>query len=437
MDNLGQWNGILCVFPTVAGRTYTVHYTLGLNGGPKLTPFVRNNVTSANIQVQHITSDGRYTLTFVAPSSETMFAVENPNTGTRSMYLSYLFVQDVNAAAVVEDFYYVADVKSYSDYMPFGMQMPNRNGSDNADSYRYGFQGQEKDDEVKGEGNSVNYKYRMHDPRIGRFFAVDPLAPKYPHYSPYSFSGNKVIHAIELEGLEEKIVILSKTYEGGKRVIELSNSESISDFIAERNSWSNAFIDFNEAWNKNSNHNAFKRIKLDESYLFKGTLTIDLRGGKAKASFTLTDNSFRSVYIGKNNPKTPLGEDLYDIYPQDAADAAARVHDLEYDKVRAAGISGVLSRTTLFADINLVRTTGKIMEMYKNKEIDPFTKKPVSKETYNRAKSMNTFFTAIVYNKMTDKTNIDVEMVQRTIDYMQAVESVDINEATGINDFED
>jgi RHS repeat-associated protein len=70
-------------------------------------------------------------------------------------------------------------------------------------SYRYGFQGQEKDDEVKGEGNSVNYKYRMHDPRIGRFFAVDPLTNEYPHNSPYAFSENVVINAIELEGLEK------------------------------------------------------------------------------------------------------------------------------------------------------------------------------------------------------------------------------------------
>src|SRR5690606_20300653 len=44
---------------------------------------------------------------------------------------------------------------------------------------------------------------RMHDPRVGRFFAVDPLTAKYPHYTPYSFSGNKVIAFIELEGLEE------------------------------------------------------------------------------------------------------------------------------------------------------------------------------------------------------------------------------------------
>ena len=59
--------------------------------------------------------------------------------------------------------------------------------------YRYGFQNQEKDDEIKGEGNSVNYTFRMHDPRLGRFFAVDPLASKYPYNSTYAFSENRVI----------------------------------------------------------------------------------------------------------------------------------------------------------------------------------------------------------------------------------------------------
>jgi len=97
-----------------------------------------------------------------------------------------------------------AHVVAYNNYYPFGMPQPGRNFD--SQEYRYGFQGQEKDSEIKGEGLSVNYKYRMHDPRIGRFFAVDPLTSKYPYYTPYSFSGNKVIHAVELEGLEERIV---------------------------------------------------------------------------------------------------------------------------------------------------------------------------------------------------------------------------------------
>jgi RHS repeat-associated protein len=95
-----------------------------------------------------------------------------------------------------------AEVRSYSDYYPFGQLVPNRHGS--SDSYRYGFQGQEMDNEIKGEGNSLNYTFRMHDSRIGRFFAVDPLFRKYPYNSTYAFSENSVIAYVELEGLEKK-----------------------------------------------------------------------------------------------------------------------------------------------------------------------------------------------------------------------------------------
>ena len=80
------------------------------------------------------------------------------------------------------------------------MTQPKRHGS--TDFYRYGFQGQEKDDEVKGEGNSLNFMFRMYSPRLGKFLSLDPLAPKYPHNSPYAFAENRVIDGIELEGLE-------------------------------------------------------------------------------------------------------------------------------------------------------------------------------------------------------------------------------------------
>ncbi len=95
---------------------------------------------------------------------------------------------------------YRTHIMSNSDYYPFGMEMVGRSG--NVGEYRYGFQGQEKDGEIKGEGNSINYKYRMHDPRLGRFFAVDPLYKTYPELTPYQFSSNRVIDAVELEGLQ-------------------------------------------------------------------------------------------------------------------------------------------------------------------------------------------------------------------------------------------
>ncbi len=96
--------------------------------------------------------------------------------------------------------YYLPQVVSYTDYYAFGSQQPGRYG--NTGGYRYGFQGQEKDDEIKGEGNSINYKYRIHDPRLGRFLSVDPLAADYAYNSPYAFSENRVVDMVELEGLE-------------------------------------------------------------------------------------------------------------------------------------------------------------------------------------------------------------------------------------------
>jgi len=97
--------------------------------------------------------------------------------------------------------YFNADIIAYNDYYPFGMLLPGRHA--NTSDYRYGFQGQELDNELKGEGNSLNFKYRMHDPRVGRFFATDPLERNFAWNSPYVFSENQVILFIEFEGAEK------------------------------------------------------------------------------------------------------------------------------------------------------------------------------------------------------------------------------------------
>ena len=304
--------------------------------------------------------------------------------------------------------------------------------------YRYGFQGQEMDDEVKGEGNSVNYKYRMHDPRIGRFFAVDPLTKEYPHYSPYSFSGNKVINSVELEGLEDKIIIFSNYYEGGMMVIKRENFGSVREFVDERDRWSNAYVDYDIAWKKNGNHESFKMIQLDGSYKFVGTLTINLNADReSQASYKPpTNNYFDSYYIGPNNPTTPLGDAYYNVYPQDVMDAAARTHDLEYDEVNAAGIWGVVSEETIEADINLVRAANKVLEMYKNGEDDPFTGEKITAETAERAEKVSALFSAVIIRKGLDATNIEFEKGQKLIDRLINVKDLDIEKATRRSDFE-
>jgi len=67
--------------------------------------------------------------------------------------------------------------------------------------YKYRYQGQELQ-----ETGFYSFKWRNYMPDIGRFFNIDPLAEKYPTWAPYVFSGNRVIDARELEGLEPYVL---------------------------------------------------------------------------------------------------------------------------------------------------------------------------------------------------------------------------------------
>jgi RHS repeat-associated protein len=61
----------------------------------------------------------------------------------------------------------------------------------------------EQDNEVSGNGNAIVFKYRIHDPRLGRFLSVDPLESEYPWNSSYAFAENTPIAFIDLEGAEK------------------------------------------------------------------------------------------------------------------------------------------------------------------------------------------------------------------------------------------
>jgi RHS repeat-associated protein len=100
--------------------------------------------------------------------------------------------------------FFNADVVGYSDYYPFGMQMPGRHDSG---GYRFQFNGKEQDPEIAGSGNVYDYGFRIYNPRIAKFLSVAPLTASYPWYTPYQFAGNMPIIAIDLDGLEEFIVV--------------------------------------------------------------------------------------------------------------------------------------------------------------------------------------------------------------------------------------
>lgn len=79
------------------------------------------------------------------------------------------------------------------------MTMPGRSYLA-TNSYRYGFNGKENDDEVKGDGNQYDYGDRSYDPRRGQWWSVDPKAGLYPGASPYVYALNTPIQAKDPDG---------------------------------------------------------------------------------------------------------------------------------------------------------------------------------------------------------------------------------------------
>ncbi len=115
----------------------------------------------------------------------------------------YLSNEETTPVEVYFDDFKVTQVKSpviaTDDYYAFGLTF-NSYSRENCVPDKFKFQGQENVDDLglKWDG----FKWRNHQPEIGRFFNIDPMAAAFYYNSPYAFSENKVTTYVELEGLE-------------------------------------------------------------------------------------------------------------------------------------------------------------------------------------------------------------------------------------------
>ena len=116
--------------------------------------------------------------------------------------------------------------KICKDYYAFGSLMPARSFSSN--SYRYGFNGKEKLDEIDNvEGSKLDFGARVYDSRLGKWMSVDPLTAMYPSASPYNFALNTPIQAIDPDG---NLVIFVNGYtQGFAGLIGLTGDRPLSN----------------------------------------------------------------------------------------------------------------------------------------------------------------------------------------------------------------
>lgn len=113
-------------------------------------------------------------------------------------------------------------------YEPFGSLLPGRNYS--SDSYRFGFNGQEKDNEVYGsEGTSYTAEFWQYDPRTGRRWNLDPVPQvSISDYAAFALNpisnvdplGNRQTHFVDSQGHS-----LGENNDGNNQTVTIGGSD--------------------------------------------------------------------------------------------------------------------------------------------------------------------------------------------------------------------
>ena len=96
----------------------------------------------------------------------------------------------------------IAKIVTKLDYDPWGYRLKGLDYYRNYQTYNKfnTFSGKQLHDDFGF--NLLSYKFRFHDPAIGRFISIDPLAEEFSYNSTFAFAENKLGLGVEYEGLE-------------------------------------------------------------------------------------------------------------------------------------------------------------------------------------------------------------------------------------------
>ena len=93
--------------------------------------------------------------------------------------------------------------------------------------YRFGFNGMEKDYEVKGNGNHVDFGARGYDPRTGRWLSVDPKLMLQPGWSTYKFGLDNPVVFVDPDGETEYQVNITVDEKSGEAVVQVTKANKV------------------------------------------------------------------------------------------------------------------------------------------------------------------------------------------------------------------
>jgi RHS repeat-associated protein len=125
--------------------------------------------------------------------------------------LSYTKNPSTNALTILEE----------SNYYPFGLKHNGYNIDNFQPEYKYQYNGKEMQDEL--QLNLYDFGARNYDPALARWMNTDPLAEKFPAYSPYNFCLNNPLRLVDPDGRSPKDIIV--TTKDGKALFTLDDGK--------------------------------------------------------------------------------------------------------------------------------------------------------------------------------------------------------------------
>ncbi len=263
-----------------------------------------------------------------------------------------------------------ADEKKRIDYYPFGSQMVGRSFSSN--QYRYGFNGYEKDDEVKGSGNSLDFGARIYDSRLGRWLTVDPQFRKQPGWTPYKAFLDNPIFYVDPAGETEYSTVIRINKKTGKTTLEVAKFNRImtdgeiksKKTLLGGSYWEVDYYDYNSltiiTTNKNGKETTTTRKEI-----------IKENGVKDSDSFNRGDNGDTKVDWGIDISRSGINFTLSSGKGEGRRTASYDVETVDLDLLLAAfgatrSASGSRGIKNLFEVYTRILKTIKITENIKN-----------------------------------------------------------------------
>lgn len=181
-------------------RIYKISFDIDLNSGHTMPANYLDVIVQQQPSQQNridlevpVAAPNKHEIFFTTKQTSSIYVIfgcTSPIANTHvNFFIKNLKIEKLNY--ILNSPAYEANVMSFTDYYPFGMAMPGRTYNNGA--YSFGYNTQEKVDEIAGAGNHYTAQFWEYDPRVIHRWNRDPEWRHFVYQSPYVINMNNPI----------------------------------------------------------------------------------------------------------------------------------------------------------------------------------------------------------------------------------------------------